>query len=325
MGYFIKTAFKSGKFRFGFFTLLIIISFVIFFPIFNDTDPMAMTGAMFERPNLLQYLRGELDIDAGVEERELTPEEQAAQDLLAQWGLAGAMAQRDVPRVLRVLGTDNFGRDVLAQLAVATRTSLLIGIMAGSIATLIGLTMGLLSGYIGGMVDNILSSIINVVIVIPSFVILILISISLGTRGFVTTAFIIGITAWPWTARSVRAQTTSLRNRDHVNLSKLSGHSMPRIIVRDILPYIASYVVMAFILQMAAGILAEAALSMLGLGPHNVASLGLMMSWAMTFSALPNGAWWAFLPVVLMVALITYSLNLINSGLDQIFNPQIRS
>jgi peptide/nickel transport system permease protein len=175
------------------------------------------------------------------------------------------------------------------------------------------------------MVDNILSTITNIFIVIPSFVILVLISVSVSTRNFATTALVIGITAWPWTARSVRAQTTSLRNRDHVNLSKLSGHSMPRIIVQDILPYVASYVMMAFILQCASGILAEASLSMLGLGPQNVASLGLMMSWASTFSALPVGAWWAFLPVVLMVALISFSLNLINSGLDQIFNPQIRS
>jgi len=76
---------------------------------------------------------------------------------------------------------------------------------------------------------------------------------------------------------------------------------------------------------MASGILAEASLSMLGLGPHGVASLGLMMSWAMNFAALPNGAWWAFLPVVGTIALIHFSLNLINSGLDQIFNPQLRS
>jgi peptide/nickel transport system permease protein len=161
--------------------------------------------------------------------------------------------------------------------------------------------------------------------VIPSFVILVLVSVSIGARSFWTTGIVIGITSWPWTARSVRAQTTSLRNRDHVNLSKLSGHNTVRIVFQDILPYIASYVVMAFILQVASGILAEAQISMLGLGPRNVASLGLMMNWAVFFSALPTGAWWAFLPVVLMVALISFSLNLMNSGLDQIFNPQIRN
>jgi peptide/nickel transport system permease protein len=82
---------------------------------------------------------------------------------------------------------------------------------------------------------------------------------------------------------------------------------------------------MAFILQVASGILAEATLSMLGLGPRNVATLGLMMYWAGTFNAIFTGAWWAFFPMVVMISLIAVSLNLMNSGLDQIFNPQIRS
>ncbi len=224
-----------------------------------------------------------------------------------------------------LLGTDNFGRDVLAELAAGTRSSIIIGILAGTIATCIGLTIGLLAGYVGGLVDNILSSITNVFVVIPSFVILVLISVSISSRDFMTTALVIGITAWPWTARAVRSQTTSLRNRDHVNMSKISGHGLVRIIIRDILPYVASYVVMAFILQVASGIISEASISMLGLGPQNTATLGLMMHWSVQFSGLSNGAWWSFLPVVLLVSLITFSLNLMNTGLDQIFNPQIRS
>ena len=139
-------------------------------------------------------------------------------------------------------------------------------------------------------------------------------------------ALIIGLTSWPWTTRSVRSQVISLRNRDHVNLSKLSGHSMMRIIFTDILPYIASYVVMAMILQISSGILSEAQLSMIGLGPATTktATLGLMMNWAMQYSAHLNGSWWAYFPVVIMIALISFSLNLMNTGLDQVFNPQLR-
>jgi peptide/nickel transport system permease protein len=223
------------------------------------------------------------------------------------------------------LGTDNFGRDVLAELAAGTRSSIIIGALAGSIATCIGLCVGLFSGYVGGWVDNLLSSVTNVFVVIPSFVILVLISVSISSRNFMTTAIVIGVTAWPWTARAVRSQTTSLRNRDHVSMSRISGHGLVRIILRDILPYVASYVVTAFILQVASGIISEASLSMLGLGPQNTATLGLMMHWSVQFSGLGNGAWWSFLPVVLLVSLITFSLNLMNTGLDQIFNPQIRS
>ena len=226
------------------------------------------------------------------------------------------------------LGTDNFGRDVLTELVAATRVSLQIGFVAGIVATLIGLTLGLLSGYIGGLVDDGIMFITNLFTVIPSFVLLILISFSIGQeqRGAVTVAVVIGFTSWVWTARAVRAQVISLRNRDHVNLSKLSGHSLVYIIFADILPYVASYVVMALILQISSGILAEAGLSILGLGPKTteVPTLGLMMNWAMIYQAPVLGKWWAYLPVLVTIALITFSMNLMNTGLDQVFNPALR-
>jgi peptide/nickel transport system permease protein len=137
---------------------------------------------------------------------------------------------------------------------------------------------------------------------------------------------VIGLTYWVWTARAVRAQVVSLRNRDHVNLSKLSGHSVIHIILNDIFPYIASYVVMALILQISSGILTEASLSILGLGPRTteVPTLGLMMNWAMIYQAEILGKWWAYFPVLITIALITFSMNLMNTGLDQIFNPALR-
>ena len=226
------------------------------------------------------------------------------------------------------LGTDNFGRDVLTELVAATGVSLRIGFVAGIIATMIGLILGLLAGYVGGIVDDIIMFITNLFTVIPTFVLLILISFSIGQeqRGAFTIAVVIGFTSWVWTARAVRAQVISLRNRDHVNLSKLSGHSLPHIIIADILPYIASYVVMALILQISSGILAEAGLSILGLGPRTteVPTLGLMMNWAMIYQAQILGKWWAYFPVIIVIALIAFSLNLMNTGLDQVFNPALR-
>jgi ABC-type dipeptide/oligopeptide/nickel transport system permease subunit len=226
------------------------------------------------------------------------------------------------------LGTDNFGRDVLTELVKATAVSLEIGLVAGTIATLIGLTLGLLGGYVGGLVDDVIMFITNLFTVIPGIVLLILLSFSIGQekRGAVTIAVVIGFTAWVWTARAVRAQVVSLRNRDHVNLSKISGHSIFSIILRDILPYIASYVVMAFILQISSAILAEAGLSIIGLGPRTteVPTLGLMMNWAMIYQAQILGKWWAYFPVVVVIALITFSMNLMNTGLDQVFNPALR-
>ncbi|MBQ8088554.1 MAG: ABC transporter permease [Clostridia bacterium] len=234
-----------------------------------------------------------------------------------------------VASVVRLpLGTDTFGRDVLKELVSAIGTSLMIGLVAGVIATFIGLMLGLLSGYIGGFVDDLIMFVTNIFTVIPSFILLILINYSIGqeARGAMVVAVVIGLTSWTWTTRSVRSQVISLRNRDHVNLSKLSGHSLFRIIMTDILPYIMSYVVMAFILQISSAILSEAQLSLLGLGPSTTktATLGLMMNWAMLYSAHLAGSWWAYFPVIGVIALISFSLNLMNTGLDQVFNPTLR-
>ena len=248
---------------------------------------------------------------------------------------AGTVDQSDYVNISQVpnvrvlpLGTDNFGRDMLTELVSATGTSLKIGFVAGTLATLIGLILGLLAGYIGGLVDDVIMFFTNLFTVIPSFILLILISFSIGQdkRGAFTIAIVIGLTSWYWTTRAVRAQVISLRNRDHVNLSKLSGHSIPHIIITDILPYIASYVVMALILQISAAILLEAGLSIIGLGPRTteVPTLGLMMQWAMIYSAHLLGKWWAYFPVIVTIALIAFSMNLMNTGLDQVFNPTLR-
>ena len=235
----------------------------------------------------------------------------------------------EVPNVrLLVLGTDNFGRDVMTELVSATGTSLMIGLVAGLIATTIGLVLGLMAGYMGGMVDDVIMFITNLFTVIPTIVLLILVSYSIGqeNRGPVIIAVVIGFTAWVWTARAVRAQVISLRNRDHVSMSKISGHPIARIIFTDIFPYIASYVIMAFILQVSSAILYEASLSILGLGPKTteVPTLGLMMNWGMIYQAHILGKWWAIFPVIITIALISFSLNLMNTGLDQVYNPALR-
>jgi peptide/nickel transport system permease protein len=298
----------------------------------NNFDPKAQIPGMTNAKRnyyirLNTSLKGLLSIEEAIIATK-NPETGALEEI-------GSVTQADYVNVSEVanvrflpLGTDNFGRDVLTELVAAARVSLKIGLIAGTIATLIGLTLGLLAGYIGGLVDDIIMFFTNLFTVIPGLVLLILISFSIGQekRGASTIAIVIGFTSWYWTTRSVRAQVISLRNRDHVNLSKLSGHSIVHIILNDILPYIASYVVMALILQISSGILAEAGLSILGLGPRTteVPTLGLMMNWAMIYYAHTLGKWWAYIPVLVTIALITFSMNLMNTGLDQVFNPALR-
>ncbi len=230
----------------------------------------------------------------------------------------------DPPSASAWLGTDNFGRDVFTQLMFGTRSSLIIGVVAGAVATLTGLVIGTTAGYKGGLVEEILMAFTNVVITIPSIVILILLSIAISVRSIVVMGIIIGITSWPWTARAVRAQAASLRTREHVDIARLSGAKTMSLIMWEIIPYMLSYVVMAFVLQLSSGILQEAALSMLGLGPSNAVSLGIMLQWALLWESVRTGAWWAFMPPALFLTIIAFSLLLLQSSIDEIFNPRLR-
>lgn len=230
----------------------------------------------------------------------------------------------DPPSSYAWLGTDNFGRDEFTLLMYGTRTSLLIGAIAGFIAVVLGTVVGTVAGYYGGTTEEVLMGVTNVLITIPSFVILILLSVALKSRTVEVMGLIIGITSWPWTARAVRAQASSLRAREHVYVARLSGASGAEIILRDIVPYMFSYLAMAFTLQLASAVLTEAALSMLGLGPSNTVSLGVMLQWALLWEAVRQGVWWAFLPPALALAVIAFSLQLLNSSLDEIYNPRLR-
>ncbi len=223
-----------------------------------------------------------------------------------------------------LLGTDNEGQSVLANLVVGTRTSLLVGLVAGFIATVIGLVIGLIAGFQGGLVDDVLAGFTNLALSIPAIVVLILLSVALGSSSAVSTALVIGLTSWPWLARAVRAQTSSIRVREHIDVARLSGARWASILMWDVLPYLLSYVVMAFVLQMVGGILAEATLSLLGLGASGSVSLGVMLYWALQWGSVRVGALWAFLPPTLMLTLISFAFLLLQSSLTEIFNPRLR-
>ena len=134
----------------------------------------------------------------------------------------------------------------------------------------------------------------------------------------------IGICSWFWVARAVRAQASSVRTREHIDVARLSGAGFWSILVRDVLPYLLSYVVMASVLQVSGAILFESTLSMLGLGPSEATSLGTMLYWAIAWGSVRTGAWWAFVPPTLMLTLIVFALLLLQSSLNEVFNPRLR-
>lgn len=231
----------------------------------------------------------------------------------------------DPPSADAWLGTDNLGHDVFVNLMYGTQTSLYIGLLAGAVATLIGTLIGLVAGYRGGVLEEVLMAFTNIMLAIPAIVVLILLSVALSSRSTVTLAVVIGVTSWTWTARAVRAQTSSVRAREHLDVARLSGAGTPSILGLDILPFLLSYIWMAFVLQVAGAILAEAALAMLGLGPSGeLVSLGNMLHWSLANEALRTGAWWAFIPPTVFLTLITFTLFMMQSSLDEVFNPRLR-
>lgn len=223
------------------------------------------------------------------------------------------------------LGTDHLGLDLVSLHVVGLRASLYVGLVSGIVATIVGTLIGVYGGYKGGLIDDLLNSVTNLFLVIPSLVVLILLSNSFEEgRSLTLIALIIGGTTWTWTARAVRAQASSLQSRDHVALARINGYGTLGILVLHILPYLLSYLFMVFVLQTATGILTEASLSMLGLGPHDSISLGRILDEAVKNEALLDGAWWAFLPATVLITVIAFSLYVINTAMEGVFNPRLR-
>ncbi|HET6684368.1 MAG TPA: ABC transporter permease [Gaiella sp.] len=223
------------------------------------------------------------------------------------------------------LGTTSYGQDVYSQFVYGLRAAFLVGAVGGGIAWLLGVGIGFTAGYRGGWIDDVLNMLTNVVLVIPTLAILIIVAAYLQVQSYATEAVIIGLTSWPWAARAVRSQTFSLKTREFVEVARLSGRSTRQIIATELAPNMSSYLLMTFILLFGGAILIGASLDFLGLGPSESISLGLMMNNSFLASALLLGSWWWFLPPGLGIVAIVGGLYVMNVGLDEVFNPKLRS
>ena len=229
------------------------------------------------------------------------------------------------PSGTHLLGTDHMGMDMVAMLVAGLQSSLYVGFLAGVVATVLGTLIGVYGGYKGGWLDDFLTATTNLFLVIPTLIVLILLSSSLDEgRSLTLIALLIGCTTWTWSARAVRAQSASLRARDHVSLARINGYGTLEIVLLHILPYLLSYIFMVFILQTATGILSEATISLLGLGPYDSISLGKILNEAITNEAVLDGAWWAFTPAMVLITVIVFALYVLNTSLEGVFNPRLR-
>lgn len=233
-------------------------------------------------------------------------------------------APNQAPSREYIFGTTGQGQDVFAQTVWGARISLGVGFTVGFFITIFGAIIGLTAAYFGGRVDDILSLITNVVLVIPGLPLLVTLAAFLPP-GPLTILFVLSITSWAWNARVFRSQALSLREKDFVSASIVSGESSAHIIFREILPNMTSIVAAAFLGSTLYGIGAEAGLEFLGLGNVSLVSWGTILYWAGNNAGLLTGAWWTFVPAGLCIALVAFGLAMMNYAMDEITNPRLRA
>ena len=227
------------------------------------------------------------------------------------------------PSSEHVLGTDDMGRDILANLVAGSRISLLVGVTATLISMIIGTTVGLVSGYFGKRADQILMRITDFFLVIPWLPLVMVLAALLGTSIWIIIV-VIGITSWAGTARVVRAQTLSIKERQFIERTISIGAGSRHIMIRHILPNIFPLVFANTVLVVAIAITSETTLSFLGLGDPSRPSWGMMLHYAFECGAASSGAYWYYLPPGICVVAIVLSFTLMGYAFDEILNPKLR-
>jgi peptide/nickel transport system permease protein len=235
-------------------------------------------------------------------------------------------------------GTDELGRSILNLTVHATRISMVIGLLATLVTVLIGAVLGIASGYVGGRFDGLTMRVADFFLVLPTFVLAIILTAIIrdvldtgsmdifGIRvNLLIIVVVIGITSWSSTARIIRSQTLSLRERAFVDRARVIGASSGHIMRKHILPNVMNLIVANAVLTFAGAILTETTLSFVGLGDPLQPSWGQLLEAARTHSALGLGAWWYFLPAGTAVVLVVFAFTLLGAALDDILNPKLAS
>jgi peptide/nickel transport system permease protein len=246
----------------------------------------------------------------------VAPHDPAKQSLLRRftppvWQAAGNTAYP--------LGTDQVGRDVLSRIVHGARISLLVGVAAVIVSLLVGVTAGLVSGFVGGKVDAVIGTIVDVTLSFPQILLALAFVAALGP-SLVTIIVVLGLTGWERYTRVVRAEVMALREKEFVEAARAMGVGWLRIIVRHVLPNTVSSIVVLSTLQVAQAILAEAALSFLGVGSGSAyPTWGQMISLGRDFVTV---AWW--LPTLpgLAILLTVLAINLVGDRLRDALDPR---
>lgn len=223
------------------------------------------------------------------------------------------------------LGLDDGGFDVLSRLIEGTRASMLVGFAAAFITLCIGGVIGVAAGYFGGPIDTILMRVTDYMIALPGFAFLVVIAGLFGGRSLTSTILLLGLVLWTVTARIIRSQVKSIRERAYVLRVRSMGAGNLRIVFKHILPHLAPLLVAQTVLTVSAAIYAETGLSFLGLGDPSIITWGSMIQNAYARSVVTSGAWWAIVPPGLCVAVVVMSCSLVGQAVEDALDPRLKT
>ncbi len=246
-------------------------------------------------------------------------------------------APLEPPSAAHPLGTDELGRDMLNLTVHGARISMSIGLMATLITILVGAVIGVVAGFVGGRLDNGLMRLTDFFLVIPTFVLAIILApVILDIIGVEAELFglratllvivvVIGLTSWATTARIIRSQTLSIRERMFVDRARVIGSSHAHIMRRHIFPNVVNLIVAQSVITFAAAVFTETSLSFIGLGDPFSPSWGQLLDSAQSAGAPGLGAWWYIAPPAVCVVLVVLAFTLVGNALDDILNPKSRT
>ncbi len=227
------------------------------------------------------------------------------------------------PSPAHPLGTDDGGKDVLSSLIYATRVSLLVGFTAAAITAVVGGLIGIVAGYRAGRVGTVLMSFTDFFLVIPEIALQIVI-VAIAGQSLLNIILVIGLLGWSTTARLVRSQTLSVRERKFVLRAKAIGAGDRHILQKHVLPALLPLMIANTVLIVSLAILSESTLAFIGLGDPTLISWGQMLNFAFNRGAISAGAWWAYWPPGMAIVWVVLATTLLGTALEDVLNPRLK-
>ncbi|NLO82073.1 MAG: ABC transporter permease [Clostridiales bacterium] len=316
---FFKIIYRNKQ---AFIGMLILLFFILMATIGPEVVPLDLNPNFenrYRKPAIIEMI-------FGVEQAQRDEEIEIGRNPFLQEEQTDELAEEENPYINQryILGTDYIGRDIFAQVVHGSRDVLTIGFLAAIFAILIGFTIGALSGFIGKQVDSILMLITNLFLTIPSFPIMLILSVFIPIKSPLIMACILAFWGWAGLARAVRAQILEMKERGFIVVCKVMGLNSMYIIFHEVLPNMVPYLAINFIAIMQSSIIASVGIMMLGFAPYTPTNWGVMLNSAIRQGLTNPDATYYLLAPIVCLTLFQMGCIFFASGIDDALNPRLQ-